>query len=231
VLDFVATPLEDTLSVRAEVIDTCRKLHELGHFIGTWGNISVRLTDGMLVTPSAVAYETMTTDDLVLISWGEMKVIKGERLPSSESLLHHMLLSQRADFGAVVHTHSHYLTALSCARRDLPTCVEDMAQIIGGDVKCTSYVPGSKHKELAEAACDAIGKQSMAVLLANHGPVLAARTLAEAVVAVEILEKAAMSFVLASSIGGCVLIPEDNVKEERERFLFKYGKTVDGALG
>lgn len=225
-----AMQFEDSLGLRREVIDACRHLHQNHHFIATWGNISVRLKEGMLITPSAFDYEEMQPDDLVIISWDEMKVIQGNRLPSSETQLHWALLKRRPDLGAAIHTHSRFLTALACAGRSLPVCVEDMAQIGGGEIKCTSYIPGSKHKEVAEAACDAIGSESMAILLGNHGPVICGRTPAEAVTAVEIMEKAAMSYIFASILGGCRTIPDDNVREERYRFLYKYGKAEDDAL-
>ncbi|HOP81152.1 MAG TPA: class II aldolase/adducin family protein [Armatimonadota bacterium] len=223
-------PLPDTPDIRQSIVDTCRCLHDKGHFIGTWGNISVRLEEGMLITPSALNYEIMTCDDLVLIGWEEFKVIKGHRLPSSESRLHYSILQCRPDIGAVIHTHSRYLTALSTAHKSLPVCVEDMAQIGGGEIKCTKYIPGSSHQELAQAACEAMGQEATAVLLANHGPVVGGRTLEESVVAVDILEKAAVSFIFASLLGGCIPIPDYHVKEERERFLFKYGKVSDRVL-
>lgn len=224
-----ATAFIDTLELRLEVIDACKYLQQTNHFVGTWGNISVRLEEGMLVTPSAINYDLMTPDVFVVISWKEMVVIRGHRLPSSESKLHFNLLLKRPDFGAIVHTHSQYLTALACAHRSLPVCIEDMAQIIGGEIKCAPYVHGADHQGLADAACNYIG-DSAAVLLGNHGPVVGGRSLAEAVVATEIAEKAAMCYIFASSLGGCKSIPDEDVKEERERFLYKYGKINDGVL-
>jgi ribulose-5-phosphate 4-epimerase/fuculose-1-phosphate aldolase len=70
----------------------------------------------------------------------------------------------------------------------------------------------------------------MAVLLGNHGPIVCGRTLSEAATAVEILEKAAMSYIFGSLIGGCKTIPEEDVREERNRFLHRYGTKSDGAL-
>jgi L-fuculose-phosphate aldolase len=157
------------------------------------------------------------------VSWTG-KQIKGERLPSSETALHQAILLKRADLGAVVHTHSPMASALACAGKDLPVCVEDMAQIIGGTVKCAGYVPGGRHQELADSAAKAIGGEATAVLLSNHGPVVGGRNLREAVVASEVLEKAAGLFIRAESLGGCRKIPDEMIREERHRFLFKYGR-------
>ncbi len=222
--------LADSSDARQSILDACHTLQMKGHFPGTWGNISIRLKEGMLITPSAAAYDTMSVDDLVLVSWDGAKLLKGRLFPSSESQLHLSLYAKRPEFGGVIHTHSTYLTAISCTGKPLPVCVEDMAQICGGQVNCTEYIEGSHHKAVAEAACAAIGEESFAVLLSNHGAVVAGRTLAEAVTAVEILEKAAKAYIFASVLGSCRVLPEDAVRNERERFLHKYGRVDDSLL-
>lgn len=222
-LGFVA---EDNPELRNSVLEACRFLSDIGHVIGTWGNVSVRLKAGILITPSRIEYSRMRPDDLVVVSWDGTK-LKGSRVPSSETELHRQLLMKRSDFGALVHTHSPYASVLCCARRSMPVFVEDVAQIIGGEVRCTRYVPGGRHTVLAEEACEVIGDKSNAVLLANHGPVVGGRNLAEALVAAQVLEKAAMLFVNATVIGGYRAIPDKSVAEERYRFLYKYGKPED----
>ena len=63
----------------------------------------------------------------------------------------------------------------------------------------------------------------------NAGPVVSDRTLAEAVIAAQVLEKAAMMYIYANLLGGCTSIPADGVKEERYRFLYKYGKDTNAS--
>ena len=219
-------PCTDTPQLRQEIIAACLELSRLGFFIGTWGNIAVRIADGLLMTPSRMDYRVMTPDDLVVVSM-EGKTLRGNQLPSSELHLHRLLLLSRPDFGATVHAHSPYASAVACAGRSLPVCVEDAAQIIGAEVHCSRYVRGGCHLDLARAAQEAIGPDAAAVLLANHGPVVGGRNLAEALVAAQVLEKAAQVFVWANSLGGCRIIPEESVRAERERFLYKYGKAAD----
>lgn len=180
----------------------------------------------MLITPSRVPYHSMVADDLVVVSW-EGHRIRGQRLPSSEMQVHRVLLLRRPDLGAIVHTHSPYASAFACAQRTIPVCVEDMAQIIGGEVCCARYVPGGRHKELAQAAWEEMGEEAAAVSLANHGPVVGGRDLAEAVVAARVLEKAAQLAIFASALGQCVIISPEHVREERLRFLYKYGREED----
>ena len=219
-------PIEDTIALRNEVIEACRYLSDLGFCISTWGNVSVRVKGGLLITPTRVNYETMTPGDMVVIDWEGNKV-SGTNLPSSEMHLHRRLLLRRPDMGAVIHTHSPYASAVAAAGKSIPVCAEDTAQIIGGEVKCACYVSGGRHLPLAEGACDAVGDDTAAVLLQNHGPVVLGRSLAEAVVACRVLEKAAMTFIFANSLGGCVPIPEEQIREERHRFLYKYGRSED----
>ena len=219
-------PFEDTTALRNEIIEACLFLCKIGFCIGTWGNISVRVEKGLLITPTRVDYDTMTPDDLVLVDW-EGKILSEGKLPSSEMQLHRLLLLRRPDMAVVVHSHSPYASSVAAAGRSIPVCVDDMAQIIGDEVECASYVPGGRHFPLAEAACEAIGDISAAVLLMNHGPVVLGRNLHEAVVASQVLEKSAMMLIFAESIGGCKSIPEDMVKEERYRYLYKYGRKED----
>ncbi len=224
----VVAPFKDTKELREEIIEVCCRLTELGYCIGTWGNVSVRCEEGLLITPSAIDYSTMSTDDMVVVDWDGRK-ISGERLPSSEMQLHRLFLLRRPDMGAVVHTHSPYASTCAVANRSIPVTVDDMAQIIGGEVRCSEYAPGGKHIELAEAGWKALGDRNAAVILANHGPVVLGRNLKEATVAAQVLEKAAMLYVLASSMGCCVPITSDYVEEERHRYLYKYGRKEDAS--
>ncbi len=226
--EIVAAVRKDSVEVRRAVIEACRFLSKAGFTIGTWGNVSVRVEEGLLITPSRLGYDVMRPDDLVVIAWTGERV-GGHRLPSSEVELHRLLLAKRPDLGALVHVHSPYLSTLACARRSLPVFVEEVAQIVGGQVNCTPYVPGGHHLELAKAACEALAPSSSAVLLANHGAVVGGRDLAEALVACQVLEKAAMMYVNAAPLGGCAALPATSVAEERHRYLYKYGTPEDAA--
>ncbi len=216
-------PAKDIPELRDQLIEACIEMSRLGFFIGTWGNISVRIEEGLLITPSAVDYNTMTREDLVVVSWDGDR-ISGTRSPSSEMQLHRTLLLRRPDLGAVLHSHSVYASACAVAGKTIPVTAEDIAQIIGGEVKCAPYIPGDRHVELAEGAWEAMGEYSAAVLLQNHGPVVAGRNISEAVIAARVLEKAAHIFILANSLGSVISIPEENVLNERDRFLYRYGK-------
>jgi len=221
-------PCRDSAALRQQVIDVCRAMVEERFFIGTWGNISVRMNSGLLITPSRLDYFVMQPEDLVLVTPDRRPI--GRRLPSSETALHQAILNARPDIGALIHHHGPHTSSLACAGAALLVCVEDMAQIIGGEVRCARYVPGGRHQALAEAVVKAMGKKAMAVLLRNHGTVVGGRTLEEAMVAVQVLEKAAQVWIQARLVGKATAIPACFVAEERFRYLYKYGKASDAAI-
>jgi L-fuculose-phosphate aldolase len=220
-------PFKDTRELRQEVIDTCLVMRDkLGYFVSTWGNISVRLEQGLLVTPSRVPYDQIQPEDLVLVSWEGVRLL-GERVPSSETELHRQLMLERPDFGALIHSHSAWASVCACAHRAIPVLADDMAEVIGGPVHCASHVPAGRHQALAASVRRAIGPDTTAVLMANHGVMVGARNLQEATAASVIVEKSAMILIHAEAIGGAKPIPEDLWREERHRYLHKYGRPED----
>jgi L-fuculose-phosphate aldolase len=212
-------------SLKDEIIQTCRALEKLGYFVGTWGNISVRVTEGLIITPSRIGYDGMTADDFVIVSL-DGEIISGHRLPSSETSVHRLILKKKPSVGAAIHSHSPCATAVSCLQRPIPAFVEDLAQIIGGQVNCTRYVPAGQHAKIAEEVANTIGDEN-AVLLANHGVFCCGRTLSEAFVASQILEKSAQMLLLASAVGPVIPIPPEFVRSERHRYLHSYGTVHD----
>jgi len=215
-------------SIKAAIIDTCRRLETMGYIVGTWGNVSVRVPEGLIVTPSKIGYDVLKTNDFVVVS-AEGEVLAGQRLPSSETGVHRALLNQKGNVGAIIHTHSPCATAVSCLHRSIPAFVEDLAQMVGGAIRCTRYVPAGQHEKLAEEVANTIGEEN-AVLLANHGVFCCGRDLEEAFVTCQIVEKAAQMMLLAGGLGPVIPIPDEFVRSERYRFLFKYGTPGDGVM-
>lgn len=213
------------LSLKLVMIERCRLLEQMGYFVGTWGNLSVRVPEGFIVTPSRVPYSVIEPSDFVTVS-AEGTVVAGHRVPSSETEIHRAVLNKKGNVGAIIHSHSPHATAVSCLHQSIPVFVEDMAQIIGGEVRCTQYVPAGQHKRIAEEVGSTIGEEN-AVLLANHGVLCCGRDLDEALVVNQILEKAALMMLAAGGREKVIPIPEEFVRSERHRFLYKYGTTHD----
>ena len=217
------------LDLRAEIIATCRQLEALGYVVGTYGNVSARVEGGLLITPSRVDYSRLQPEDIVAVSL-EGAVIDGARLPSSELQVHLQIYLRRADIGAVVHTHSLHATALSCIHDTTPVIVEEQAQVIGSEIRCTRYIPAGQHRQLGEEVARTLG-DGMALFVANHGTVSCSRTLAEAVFTAQIVERVAEMRLLTGALGGAISIPPEFVVSERERWLYKYGRPEDKAAG
>jgi L-fuculose-phosphate aldolase len=222
-----STPVKDTPGLRRKVIQTCLELRDRwGLFLGPWGNASVRLETGILLTPTRMAYEEMRAEDLVVVDW-EGTVVSGKRLPSSEGAVHRHLLRKRGEIGAFVHHHGPWSSVCACAGASIPVIVEDMAQLVGGEVSCTRYVRGGEHECLGQAAAAAIGPDAWAVLLQSHGAICGGRDIEEAALCARIIEKAAMIWVQARALGGARLMPDESWRLERHRFLYQYGTDAD----
>lgn len=196
------------------VADAARTMADLGLVSGTAGNISVRLEadegrDLMAVTPASTAYETMTADDVVVTDF-DVEPVEGDRLPSSESLLHVGIYQRRPDAGAVVHTHSIYSSVLAVSGIDLPPVIDEVVIYVGGTVKVSRYgYPGTE--ELADNVCEALGSNK-AAFIANHGAVAVGRSLEEAMDICLLVERASQIYVMASSLGQFKPIPGEYVE-------------------
>ena len=187
---------------RAAIVNMGHRLIEKNLVAGSWGNISCRAgRQTIAITPSGRGYEHLTLSDVVLLDKAG-RVVKGERIPSSESKLHLAIYAACPEAQAVIHTHSIYASALAAMRRPVPAIIEDIVQICGGSVNCAEYaLPGTQ--ELADAAVKALAGRK-AALLANHGAVCWGKSLDDALVVAEILEKAAQIAVICASCGGKV---------------------------
>ena len=173
-------------SLRVAVVETVRKMNALGINQGTSGNASVRFGDGMLITPSGMAYEAMSPGDVVWmrLSDGEVKA-RGGLKPSSEWRFHRDILAARPDLNAVVHTHGLAVTTLACLHQDIPA-FHYMIAVAGGDsIRCAPYALFGT-QELSDAALKAMADRK-ACLLANHGMIACGETLEKALsLAVEV---------------------------------------------
>lgn len=192
--------------------------------LGTWGNVSVR--DGensMLITPSGMGYDVLGPDDLVSMTLTG-NTSSAQWKPSSEWRLHAALYQGRQDIGAIVHTHSVYATAFTMARVPIPPVVEDLVQVVGGAVDVAAYsLPGTD--ELAQNALQALGNKS-AVLLANHGLVGAAVSLAEALKVCQIVEKTAQAALFARLLGPVHELSDEDMRAMRCFYLTSYGPEI-----
>ena len=207
--------------LKQELIVAGKSLIENNLVTGTWGNLSVRLDNQIVITPSGSNYNLLTIEDLVVMDL-QSQIICGNRPPSSELACHLAIYQHYPHVQAVIHTHSLYASACAAARRPIPAIIEDLIQIVGGDVAVADYaLPGTT--ELANNLVAALHDKS-AVLLANHGVVACGISLNEALLIAEIVEKAAQIFILAQPLGGGIPLPVADIAVMREFYLKKYRK-------
>lgn len=211
------------LEQRREIIAVCLRLQQMGYFLGTWGNVSVRVGDHIILTPSKVEYQTMKPEDLVVID-KHGAIVEGNRPATSEKEVHRQVLLAVPDAGAVIHAHTPCAMAVAASQTEqVPCIVEEMSQLLGGPIAVTQpYVPAEQHAELGRTAA-AFLRGTNAVILKKHGPVACGRTLEEALLAVQVVEKACGIFLSARILGDVCPIPEAQIRSEHERYFYRYG--------
>jgi L-fuculose-phosphate aldolase len=187
-------------ALRHRVIETARSMLRLGLTVGTGGNVSVRCPgfNTFLITPSGLPYETLVPDDIVVVDFADC-ACKGRRKPSIELHLHRYVYLARPDVSAVVHAHPPIASALAVAHKPLPLIIDACTFAFKDEVKVAEYgTPGSL--ELAENTVRALGDNT-AVLLANHGVLCVGDSLEAALERCEVLDKAALTYILSLVAG------------------------------
>lgn len=216
--------LKNRADAKRAVIETGRQILSSGLVVGTWGNVSSRVPgepDVVAITPSGMDYMTICEDDIVLLDL-EGRIVEGERKPSIEVPLHLAIYQARPEVNGVIHVHSVYATAWAAARLPIPGALEDLVQIVGGEVPVSQYaLPGTQ--ELAVNAVKALENRT-AALLANHGLIAAGRNLPEALKICQVVEKAAQALIYARLLGGYVELSPQEIQVMRDFFLHSYGQ-------
>jgi len=151
--------------LRTQLIETALQMETMGLNHGMSGNLSVRINEGFLITPSALPYNQCMAEDIVLMDLEGHA--QGSRKPSSEWRFHRDIYTQRQDAGAVLHAHSPWCTTLACLQTPIPA-FHYMVAVAGGlDIRCAPYATYGT-QALSDYALEALQNRK-ACLLANHG--------------------------------------------------------------
>ncbi|NNE00769.1 MAG: aldolase [Pirellulaceae bacterium] len=194
-----------------------QSLFERGYTCGSSGNISVRLPDGMLITPTNSCLGRIDPDRIAKLNRsGEL--LQGDK-PSKEAFLHLAMYGARSGEQAIVHLHSTYSVAVSClADRNpddvLPPITAYYIMRVGSLPLVPYFAPGDQ--ALADAV-ESTARRSHAILLANHGPVVAGKDLDTAVYATEELEETAKLFLMLQG-QPTRFLNQQQCQELRDRF-------------
>ena len=185
---------------REQIVDFGKSLFERGLTAGSSGNLSVRLSDGWLLTPTNASLGRLDPAQLSKLDW-DGNLISGAP-PSKEAFLHRAMYEERGSAGAIVHLHSTHSAAVSCmCGLNHDDCIPPLTPYFVMKVGRLPLVPYHRPGDPALAgAIGAMARKHSAVLLANHGPVVSGTSLEAAVYAAEELEETAKLFLLLRDV-------------------------------
>ena len=211
---------DDEADAWHELVDTARRTVSDGLVVGTSGNVSVRVGDTVLVTPSGVPYDRLTPADVTGVDLGGHQVL-GTLVPTSE-LPMHLAVYRATGARAIVHTHAVHATAVSTLVPELPP-IHYMTGALGGPVRVAPYATYGT-AELAENMLRALTDRS-ACLLQNHGTIAYGGSLSQAYDRTAQLEWMSHLWLTARLVPGLTphLLTEEQVAEAGER-LRGYGQ-------
>ena len=190
-----------------------KSLFDRGYSVGSAGNISVRLADGYLMTPtnSCLGRLDPTRISKLALDWSH---VSGDK-PTKEVFLHRAFLTARPEAGAIVHLHSTHATAIACIASPgetapIPPLTPYFVMRVGRLLPIVPYYrPGDA---AMEPAVHAAALTARALLLANHGPVVSGATLTDAVYAAEELEESARLALMLRGIDGVRRLTPEQVE-------------------
>jgi L-fuculose-phosphate aldolase len=195
-------------AAREQLAAACARLASEGLVVGTAGNVSMRVGEHVVVTPTAGVFGAMRAEQMAVVD-RDGKLVDGPLAPTSELALH-LLLYRRKDAGAVVHTHAPYATALACVVDEVPAVHYSMLRF-GGSLKVAPYATfGSE--ELARNVERALEGRS-ACLMQNHGQVGYGHDLVHALEAALLAEWACMVYWRARAIGEPVALSDEQLQD------------------
>lgn len=213
---------------KSDVIKAGISLDRYGLIALSGGNISMRVGDHVLVTPSGMIYEDMVEDDvLVMDLWGQM--VEGTRKPSVDTSALLYIFRSDDNIQAVIHTHQPYATAVGLVADELPCNITTMANAVMGSVKVAPYTSAASEQMGVEVVNYLNGRS--AVILKHHGVVAVGKSLKKALYACVYLEEAAKTYAIAKSLGGNMAMLTDEQIEQAVDVFRYYGQNTPNYPG
>lgn len=212
---------------RRQVVRVGLDALERGVVHGTAGNMSLRdEASGLIaISPSGMPYPTVSPADVVVVDENGA-VIDGKRKPSSETPLHTMVHKAWPHIQAVVHTHSHYSTVVSCIRPFLPPILTEVCLVVGERVPVTRYaLTGTP--DFGQSVLEVMAAETKAVIIKNHGLICFGTDFDEALAVAEIVEESARVYVHALAANGGKepdLVPSELLPAMVAHFRATYGQ-------
>ena len=206
--------MREEMKERLALVEASLRLVELGLNRGASGNLSVRMGEDFLITPSALPPESMKPEDMVLMDLSG-HVLQGET-PSSEWRFHRDILSNRKEIHAVVHVHSPFATTLACLGMEIPPFHYMIAAAGGKTIRCAPYALFGT-QALSNHVLASL-QERRACLLANHGMISVGSDLPGAMgLAIEV-ESLCEQYWRAIQVGEPRILTDAEMEEVMEKF-------------
>jgi L-fuculose-phosphate aldolase len=207
-------------AARRAVIETALAMSESGLSPNRSGNVSCRWGEGMLITPTGLAYADLKPSDIVRVE-ADGSVKGKQKKPSSEWRFHLAAYGARPDMSAVVHTHSLHAAVLACAGRSIPAFHYMVAVAGGKDIPLVPYSAFGT-EELARFVAEGLAHRR-ACLMAHHGAVAMGETLASALELAHEVEVLAEQYYKVLTLGNAAVLSDAEMDDVLERFT-RYGQ-------
>jgi L-fuculose-phosphate aldolase len=206
------------MKARHDVWLHARKMREEGLVVASAGNVSARVAGeaSIAVTPTSIPYEAMTVEQIAIVDVESGYQLEGAAAPSSEMPMHLEVYRARWDIGAIVHTHSTFVSVLAVLHKPLPPVIDEMMLYFGGTIEVTEYAFTGR-PEVGLNVLAALGDRA-GVILANHGNVCAAATIEEALHMAIVMESTAKVYIEAMRTGEPVLLPPAAIEAGRRLY-------------
>ncbi|MCB1489463.1 MAG: class II aldolase/adducin family protein [Bauldia sp.] len=210
--------------LRHEMVDIARKMNASGINQGTAGNISQRIENGFLITPSSLPYDRMEAGDIVEMDFDGGYA--GQLRPSSEWRFHRDILKHRPDIDVVLHCHSIYATTLAVHYKPIPA-FHYMIGVAGGyDIRVADYATFGT-QQLSDNALEAL-EGRLACLLGQHGQIALGKTMESALALGREVETLSRLYVQALTLGDPPILSNEEMDRVIEQMRkMSYGQMPD----
>lgn len=212
--------MDPYLQTRKDVIACCQWLCRHGYFgslLSAGGNVSVRIPGEpvLVITPSGKPYMELVPQDICVVDF-DLNRIDGDLAPSIETAMHAGVYRDRADVGAVVHTHQAYASIFALINQPIPALFDEVALSIGETVAVVPYAL-SGTPELVDNVRRTVANGCNCFVMQNHGALNLGKTLEKAWKHAELLEKTAKAYYHALATGKPVTtLPTETVQLIRD---------------
>jgi L-fuculose-phosphate aldolase len=202
--------MQSEFEARRSIVEIGRRIWERGYVAANDGNISVRMGERVLVTPTGRSKGFMRPEDIVEVT------LRGQRLsrdaePTSELAMHLAVYEERPDVQAVVHAHPPNATGFAVAGVPLAQCVLPEVILSLGEVPLAGYATPTTD-EVARSVREHVARFN-AVLLSNHGAITLGKDLEQAYFRMETVEHFAQISIAARVLGGASPLSQEDVRK------------------